>query len=370
MKTWVKEKQKQLDDLYPKEKLTQRKERWRRLWRGERPLDRYPFVFAPATIRYYDDVFEPEQGLRAYLDEFLVHGQVEDDFIPAFSQGCRMGLMPGMFGAKEIMAGSDYTCERILTGYKDIDNLPEPIISPGSAAYNTLALQDYYMTETDGRIPIHVADMQGPLDVAAQLWGYSNLLAAPYEEPERYHRLLLRATAAFLLFWRKQQELLGSCFVNTHLFSWGWAPEEAGASLSADSMAMVSPQFYELYYKQYLEKIAMELGGLTVHSCGDFSAVVKNLCATKGVKAINSGQMSVRQLLDAGIDTDKVIISFEGADYAEKAFGQIREHNLRRDMTMCGIWPEPVASSGEWAKAQWRQIREIEGRVLEEASRI
>lgn len=232
MKNWVKEKLNIIDELYPASRMEKSKNRWRRIWMSQKPIDRYPFVFTPITFNYYDDVFKKEDGLKAHLDEFIFRGVVQDDFIPAFFPGCRQGTIPNLFGSKEIMAGTDHSCEKNLSGYTDIDELPEPSMAPGTIVHEWLSMQEYYLQETEGRIPVHVTDTQGPLDVCRQLWGYDNLLSAPYEEPEYYHKLMVKVTEALKLFWKKQKELLGDLLVGTHLFGWDWVPEDAGFSLS------------------------------------------------------------------------------------------------------------------------------------------
>lgn len=55
------------------------------MWRGEKPSDRYPFVYGELLFSYYDDVHSPEDRLRLSLDEIVVHGRLGDDYIP--SQG-------------------------------------------------------------------------------------------------------------------------------------------------------------------------------------------------------------------------------------------------------------------------------------------
>ncbi len=373
MEQWIKEKLEVIDGLYPPARLERSRERWRRLWSGCKPLDRYPFVFSPAYSRYYDEVLPREQCLRAFLDEFILHGQFDDDFIPAFPIACRMGVLPSLFGAREVVCGKDYSCEKILFGYGDIKALPQPAIGPGTPAQDILDRQLYYMHHTEGRVAVHVADMQGPLDVCAQLWGYDNLLISAYEEPQIYVHLMSSVTEAFTLFWRAQRQLLGSCFLGTHLFAWDWIPEDAGATLSADSLAMLSPKFFQEHVRPFLLEITSAFGGLTVHSCGDFSAVLPDLCAMPGVKAINSGQMTVERLLAAGFDTTKVLISFEGIDYVGKAFNQIRTHGLKRCMTICGLWPAAGSGSPDlqaWSAEDWRKMRRAEQEVLDQAHRL
>ena len=256
MRPAIREKIDRLGELYPPERLALSKERIRRVWRGEPPLDRLPFVLIPPGFSYYDDVFEPEEGLTRYLDEFLRRGIAGDDYIPAFFTGCRMGAMPSLFGAKEAVRGGDYSCLRLLTDEASVRALPEPRILPGSPAKAWLDAQRYYLEETEGAIPVHVNDMQGPLDVCGQLWGYENVLAEPYEDEELYDFLLGRVTDGFLLLWNEQKRILRDALLPTHLYAWDWVPPDNGATLSADSLVMLSPDFFRRWYKPALERVS------------------------------------------------------------------------------------------------------------------
>jgi len=339
MKQEIKEKLKQINDLYPDERLEKSKARWRAIWAGEKPPGRYPYLFTPVSFSYYDDIFSKETALSAYLDEFIYRGFVDDDFIPAFFPGCRQGAIPSMFGAKEVVIRKDYTNERILFSPDDIDNLPEPSIRPGTSPYEYLEMQKYFLEECEGEIPVHVCDMQGPMDVSGQLWGYDNLYLCAYEDEKRFRKLLETAADAFCILWDAQKELLGGHFIGTHLYGWDWVPENNGATLSADSMVMMSPCFFEEHYSSHIEKIAARYGGLAVHSCGDFSAVVKQLCEIPGVKAVNASQMTVEQLLEAGWDPEKVIILQEKIEKAPEVLKLAKEKYLRLDTAFLGLWP-------------------------------
>jgi hypothetical protein len=346
MRPAIREKIDRLGELYPPERLALSKERIRRVWRGEPPLDRLPFVLIPPGFSYYDDVFEPEEGLNRYLDEFLRRGIAEDDYIPAFFTGCRMGAMPSLFGAKEAVRGNDYSCVRLLTDEASVRALPEPRILPGSPANAWLDAQRYYLEETEGAIPVHVNDMQGPLDVAGQLWGYENVLAEPYEDEELYEFLLGRVTDGFLLLWNEQKRLLGDAFLPTHLYAWDWVPPDNGATLSADSLVMLSPDFFRRWYKPALERVSRGLGGLTVHSCGDFSGVAEALSQTHGLRGINASQMSAGQLIAAGAGRDLVYIfqcPFEGA---REAVRSSLAGGYRIQPTITGAWPEDYTGAG------------------------
>jgi hypothetical protein len=52
MRQGIRSRLAKIQDCYPDERLARSKERWRRLWAGEPPLDRLPFVAVPINIGY------------------------------------------------------------------------------------------------------------------------------------------------------------------------------------------------------------------------------------------------------------------------------------------------------------------------------
>gem|GEM_PF-1090845 len=356
-----------VDDLFPPERLARSRARWSALWRGERPPDRYPFVYMP-TFNYYDDVDTPERRLDKTLDECLLHGRLHDDFIPSVFPGCRQATIPNLFGAREIVMENDYAAEKLIRDPADIDRLPEPATGPGTLARDWLDMQAWFVEATDGRLPVHVVDMQGPADVCGNLWSYDAFLMAAYEDPERFHRLMGRVTDAFVMFWKLQADLLGDLFVGTHLFGWDWVPSGVGATVSADSLVMISPDFYREFYQPYIERIARDLGGVTVHSCGNFGAVLPALCATPGLRGVNAGQMTLDDLAKAGIAPRKVISCGCDLNHLEAIGATIREHGLLVDASIHGIWPQGPATA--WSAADWDEARRRDERVERWASEL
>ncbi|MDR2434699.1 MAG: hypothetical protein LBD47_09050 [Treponema sp.] len=363
----VREKLKIIKDIYPDEKLKTRKERWRRMWRGEPPLDRYPFVFYPPLVDYYNTVYPKEERFNLFLDEFILRGNLEEDYIPAFFPGCRQGTIPGMFGAKEIVACGDYTCEKIIFNPEDINKLPEPSIKQGTPAYDMLEMERYFIEESDGQIPVHVCDMQGPLDAAAQLWGYDPLFLSAYDDDGKYDGIMDLVTRAFIMLWDAQKKICGDRFIATHMYGWTWVPDGLiGASLSADSMAMMSPDYFNEYYKPYIEKLGEYFGALTIHSCGNFSTLVKCLAEMPEIKAVNASQMTPQALYEAGWNPSKIIITKEDFDKAPAIFSFIREKKLRVEFCIRELWEtgekglakNPAAWTGEtWDRIKARNLQ-------------
>lgn len=339
MESIIRDKLDKIDDLYPDIRINKSKDRFARVWRGDKAVDRYPFTYGQLTFGYYDDNHSPKERLNTILDEIIVHGTLNDDYVPSLFPGCKQSTIPSMFGAKEIIVGADHTCEKVINTNEDVYKLPEPSFGTGTVAYQWLEMQKFMIEETDGRIPVHVTDMQGPFEVAGQLWGYDNMFVCAYEDPETYHYLLSKTTKAFILFWEEQKKILGENFVPTHLFGWSWVPDYMGGSVSADSIVMVSPNFFDEFYTPYIEMIGKSLGNLSVHSCGDFSNVMDNLMNIPYVKAINAGQMTVEDLVKAGLDKSKVAIVQGKISHAENLFEIINKESLRVDLSFMDLWP-------------------------------
>lgn len=379
MKDWVKRKIDDINELFPEDRIERSKARISPQWSESVTADRYPITYYPVTFEYYNDVHTPEERLRVSLEEFIIHGKLRDDFIPSFFPGCRQATIPNMFGSKEIVLGNDFTCEKLIQTVDDIDTLPEPKIEPGSIADSWLTMQAYLVEETDGAFQVHVTDMQGPVDVCGQIWGYDELFLCALTQPEKYHQLMEKVTRAFILLWNRQAELLGDNFVGTHLFGWNWVPENNGISVSADSLVMVSPDFYKEFYEPYFNQLGEQLNGLVVHSCGNFAQTIPPLMKNQYVKGINASQMTIRELMDAGLRREKTVVAVTTMDDAGSFFHAMKENHLQADITLFDIWPREENGNrdtltldgitfkppAEWTKEDWAGIRKREAKILE-----
>lgn len=367
MKQIIAEKLAQIGELFPPERVHASKERITAIWRGEKPKGRYPYVYYPISFNYYDDAHTAEQRLLVTLDEIILRGQFDDDFIPAIFPGCKQSTIPSMFGAKELVCGRDYCSEKLIARAVDVYELCEPCIAKESVAAYWIDMQEYLYGETEGRLGIHITDMQGPADVCGQLWGYDNLFISAYTDPAEYGLIMEKATDAFLVLWNRQKEILKDAFIGTHLFGWSWAPGGLGASVSADSIVMVSPDFFDEFYAPYLNRISDATGGLILHSCGDFGHLMQNLYRLHNIRGLNAGQMTVQEMLEAGLDDRLAVIAQSKVEDAETMFELARENGLRMDLTIVGAWPgDPYNPNKveEWTPDDWDNAKKINDKLL------
>lgn len=335
----IHEKLDKVYSLYKPERLKLSMERFTLLDNGQKMFDRYPFCIGFPYFNAYNVNHSPIERIHAYLDAFIFMHQFDDDTIPYIFPGLNHATIPSMFGAKEVACGIETTCESMIRCVEDIWQLPKPSIIPGSAAEKWITMDEYILKETKGRIPVNVCDMQGPFDSCAQIWSYQDMFVCAYEDPSAYHHIISLLTDAFVIMWKKQKEIMGDLFLGTHLFSQGWVPQDCGAAISADSLVMVSPEFFEKFYFEHFCRINDELGPLTIHSCGDFRQVIPQLCELPGIKAINASQLNARQIHEAGCDPKVQLLLAVIYDDFENEIQYVKEHGLNVRYVIYGTTP-------------------------------
>ena len=374
MRKEIREKLNKIWELYPEERLKKSKERWVNLWGGREQSDRMPYIVYPVNHNPYWGTFEPLERLNIILDDYIARGEIDDDTIPTLFTGCRTSTIPNMFGAKEIILDEDITAEK---KFRNLENLvlPEPKITEVPQYW--LDMMKFFIDETEGGIPIHVTDMQGPLDVAGVLFNYDDFMVLAYEDEERFKSLLDSITQAFILFFREQEALLGDLCVPTHLMSWDYVPPHYCASMSIDSLVMLSPSFYERYVKETIEKISDEFHRIIVHSCGDWKHMIKSVCDTRGVIGVNASQMDLGMMKEGGLRSDVTAIMMAPFDDAVRQIQIAKDYGMKLDLCVLDMMSFLVKPSGrfllndikpksEWTKKERELLKDRE-KILKEA---
>lgn len=338
----TKEKLKIVSDIFPTERVEKSKERWRRLWEDEDPLDRFPFTFLPLTFNYYDAGVSPDKRLQDTLDDLIARRGIVDDFVPSLFPGCKQSTMPSLFGAREVVLDGDFSAERIIRGIDDFRNLPDPEIRVGSPAWEWLEMQKYVLDETDGALPIHVTDSQGPLDIAGSMAGYEQILLLPYTDEDLYFSFMNKLADAFIMYWEMQKRLVGDLFIGTHLGAHEYVPPSFGCALSADSLVMLSEDFYVSFYEPIVKKISDAFGGLCIHSCGNWAHLIKRITDADYISGIHTGQMSTKATFEAGFNSKKVLSDETSHAEITEHFAVTREHKLKSTSILPAQAPEGV----------------------------
>jgi len=339
----------EIERRYPPERIARSRARLAKIWDLRRPADAIPFVFtgipdetgADANRLYEADY--PREELLAYeLEQILARAALDDDYIPSLFPGCRQGLLPTAYGAREEWAGDHYWVEPILADAAEAYELRQPDFTRQGLAAQLLETTRFFRRATAGRLPVQMPDMQGPLDLASTMLGAERLMLAMYDNPDAVHRLLDQMTRDFITYMHLQEVASEGSLVPIHCMPTVWLPSGRAMSLSEDMLAVVSPPLYEQFAVPYNERISAEFGGVVIHSCGSWEHNLPGLARTHGLLGVNFGVSETRLSSVAEQFGSSVVLlphntpvtcnelpRLSMQEYVEFAFCFVKERDLR-----------------------------------------
>ena len=150
----------------------------------------------------------------------------------------------------------------------------------------TLKTIDYFLEQTQGRIPISLCDVQSPFNVAAQIVDMIALLMGLYDCPDKVVELLDRITVLLSEFTHEQIKRIGDALV------WpghGFASSRVfdGFGMSDDNSIMLSADQYQQFAAPAMVKTAGDFAGAVFHSCGDWSHLAPVVKKIPGLRMVD-----------------------------------------------------------------------------------
>jgi hypothetical protein len=157
--------------------------------------------------------------------------------------------------------------------YSAVHEVPPLIARPAEQApimRHVLAMIDYFLAETQGRLPLSWSDLQNPLNVATALVETSGFFLGFVEAPDAVRRILATLSDEVIRFTQEQSRRIGGQLVRPgHGFA--SARTGAGIGLSSDNLVMISPRAYRQFCVENDARIGAAFGGTCIHSCGDWA---------------------------------------------------------------------------------------------------
>ncbi len=157
--------------------------------------------------------------------------------------------------------------------YRTVQDVPHLVARPAEQAQimrHVLAMIDYFLEETHGRIPMSWSDLQNPLNVATELVDTSGFFTGFVEAPDAVARILTALTDEVIRFTQEQSRRIGERLVRPgHGFA--SARTGTGIGLSTDNLVMISPRAYRRFCIDNDARIGAAFGGTAIHSCGDWA---------------------------------------------------------------------------------------------------
>jgi hypothetical protein len=134
----------------------------------------------------------------------------------------------------------------------------------------TLDTIEYFVDQTQGRVPLSWSDLQAPLNVATELIDTSAFFTGMIDQADRVREILSAITEVVIRFTRQQSDLIGDRLARP---GHGFASSRAGKGigLSTDNLVMISPKMYDKFCVADNIQIGAAFGGVSIHSCGDYA---------------------------------------------------------------------------------------------------
>ncbi|MCU0916193.1 MAG: uroporphyrinogen decarboxylase family protein [Planctomycetes bacterium] len=163
---------------------------------------------------------------------------------------------------------------------------PQPLAQTPIGAH-TLAMIDYFLDQTGGRLPLCLTDTQSPLNVAGHVVDLSRLFLEVYDRPEQVAAFLRRIAELIAEFSRVQARTIGDALV------WpghGYASSRcfAGLGVSDDNALMISGPQYRDLAAPAVEYLGRQFHGWAFHSCGDWSSKIDVIQGIPGLRMVDA----------------------------------------------------------------------------------
>lgn len=258
--------------------------------RGGRPIRSALFsTEGEGPVR--DRLLDPAKFLKAQLAEIDDQMSLQGDFVPCLCPAFGVINIPAAFGCEVVWWEDNFPSVKPLSlaDPAKVYDLPLPTLSSGEMG-RILDYTRYFIEKTEGRVPIRLTDIQGPLDSAALVMGHTEFFTAMRTHPWEVHHLLQMVTNFTIESARGQHDLVrgsGVEFVPS-LFQ-PWIPDGFGISVSNDVCVMISAEEHDDFCLPYLNQISDVFGGLYIHSCGNWLHQIPSLTKVRGLRGLEFG---------------------------------------------------------------------------------
>lgn len=182
-----------------------------------------------------------------------------------------IGTTASAFGAEyEWPEGQAPVVRPLYRSFDDVPPLAPRDFDQVPIMRYTLDTIEYFLDQTQGRVPLSWSDLQAPLNVATELIDTSAFFTGMVEKTDRVREVLSAATEVIIRFTRQQSDLIGDRLARP---GHGFASSRAGKGigLSTDNLVMISPKMYEKFCVADNIAIGNAFDGVAIHSCGDYA---------------------------------------------------------------------------------------------------
>lgn len=154
-------------------------------------------------------LLDPAKFMDAQLAEIEGQLKLRGDLVPALCPTLGVIAIPSAFGAEVVWWENDFPAVRPIVGDdpRKARELARPKTTDGQLG-RILDYTRFFLERTEGRMPIRLGDVQGPLDNAALIFGHTAFLEALITSPGEVHDMLDEITDLMIEFVAAQRQMV------------------------------------------------------------------------------------------------------------------------------------------------------------------
>jgi len=226
------------------------------------------------------------------------------------------------------------------------DRLGEIELKPGNPwLERLLEFTDWLVELSDGRFPVAVSLMRGPLDLLSAVRGPERMCLDLFDYPEQLDGVLDRLTNIWIQVAHAQLARIPA-FEGGYSFSvislWGHRP---GGWFQDDAVALWSPRYYRRYLRACEERLSgcMEATGIHLHPASLF--VIEDLVALPDLDVIEVNLEEMGPTLEEMIPYLNRVLEVKNlvvwGDFTAADFLLMKEHLPTRGLALQLMGPTP-----------------------------
>ena len=216
------------------------------------------------------------------------------DDLPFLEPWIGTGAYATAFGSQYLW--TDGAAPDTIHAFNSFDQILFPDWPESPVLQMILDAIDMLKEKTRGMIPISLTDTQSPQDTATLILDTTEFITGMYTEPGNVHALLEKITQLTIDFTHTQITHIGESLLASPGHGFVGYPFLKGIGVSDDNMVISSPDFNEQFSFPYMNRLSKEIGGLALHSCGNWVRSMSKLPTLENLTMID--------FAIAGNDTD------------------------------------------------------------------
>ncbi len=292
------------------------------VWEGKDP-DYVPIILPGMPVQernghprfnLKEQFYDPEKMLIEHLWELIGQARSAGDGQLCLRANLGVGFLATVFGLEEVVFEdkmpwlNGHLSKQQLFALTVEDFTPEKVRGSGLMT-RALEYVAFFRYKLAGKAHVYLPDTQGPLDIAAQIYGH-DIFIELYDDPEFVHHLLRLSAAAYISVSKVFKEAIGES-LDSGYHRGGLYMSDGGVRCCEDTTTLVSPQVFREFVAPHMAFALRPFGGGWVHFCGSGHQWLEELLEIPEVKGVNFGnpeRYDYEATMDLVLDRGKVYV--------------------------------------------------------------